>query len=235
MPWMIDYSTLPIKDFQTSHSLMMVSVTAPGMPTIRSWLDSAMHKLIKITRDASGQFLSITKLGATPKDTWRNYAGLNPRVEICTPVMCGKNRLSRWQLVCRIPKCPEGHNIIFQLMDKEDDGSTPLPTFQLIVRKGILHARYAEITPEGKRGLLVYQELCSMDKHWDQWMTLDIEGLLTYVRGRMLVKLNGVTLWSKERYPSASRFNKAVKMAYGVYGYPGPDFTLHVKKISYSS
>lgn len=214
---------------------MMISVTAPGSPTIRSWFDPAVHKLVKLAKDSSGQFLSITKLGATPKDSWRNYAGLNPRVELCTPTMCGKGRLSRWELICRIPKCPEGHNIIFQLMDKEDDGSTPLPVFQLIVRKGILHARYADITDEGDRGLLVYQELCSMEQWWGKWMTFEIEGLLAFVRGRMSVKLNGKPMWSKEGYRSASRAPKPLKMAFGVYGYPGPDFTLHVKKLTYSS
>lgn len=235
MQFSIDYSSLLAKEFQSTHALLSVSVTAPGLPTLRNWLDSAMHKLIKLTRDATGQYLSITKLGSTPKDSWKNYSGLNPRVEICTPSLCRKDRFSRWQVQYRIPRCPEGHIIIFQLMDKEDDGTTPLPTFQLIVRKGLLHARYAEITPEGKRGLLVYQELCPMDSLWDRWITIDIEGLLTYLRGHMTVKINGLQVWTKQRYPTASRFQKPVKMAYGVYGYPGPDFSLHVRKISYSS
>lgn len=235
MQFALDYATLSPRNFQTSHALLQISVTALGSPTIRSWFDPSVHKLVRLTSDTTGAYLRITKLGATPKDSWKNYAGLNPRVEICTPTLCRKGYQSKWQYTIRIPKCPEGHCIIFQLMDKEDDGTTPLPTFQLIVRKGKMCARYAEITTEGKRGLLVYQDLFSMDTYWDQWMTFDIEGLLNYVRGRMNVKLNGKLIWAKERYPTASRTPKAVKMAYGVYGYPGPDFTLHVRKISYSS
>lgn len=208
----------------------MISLTQAGQPTIRHWLDPQVQKQVFL-RDRA---LRIIKYGATPKDTWRNYAGLNPRVEICTPTLCAKEKESLWTYTVRLPKNPEAHVIIFQLMDREDDGTTPLPVFQFIIRKNILHARYAEITPAGKRGLLVYQPLCSMDTLWDQWFTLSVKGILSYTRGYMSVTLNGKLVWARKAYPSASRAPKPLKLAYGVYGYPGPDVILDVKKITYT-
>lgn len=219
---------IELEAFYEKHRNLIVSVTKKGGPTVRSWADPVVRNLIKPGHDC----ILITKLGAEPTDSWKNYAGLNPRSEICTQPLCIKNVKSWWTYIFNLKKEESAYVIIFQIMDREDDGKTPLPTFQLIVRHKQLWVRWAEITPEGKRGTLVYQAIGSMDTLWDQWTTVNITGTLSQ-DGWMSVRVNGKYVWEKYNYKSSSKCKEPAKLAYGVYGYPGKDVTLAVRQIKY--
>lgn len=228
MKYTVDYAHITKENFRETHSWMIPSITQKGGPTVRTWMDLIVPQRMVLRNGC----LEMTKLGSEGKDVWRNYAGLNPRVEICTPKLVAKLIPITIDYVFKIPKEPEYYAIIFQLMDREDNGIVPIPTFQLIVRHQQLNVRYAAFKPDGTRGELVYCPIMPMV--WDQFLTVKITGTLD-VKGSMKVFVNGVEKWSKSKYKSGSTCKDNVKMAYGVYGYPGKDMTNIVKYISYST
>ncbi len=219
----IDHTKYPIS----------ISCTQPGMPTEAKWDEPRVLERVK----QNGYELILFKPGLIPFDTDWNKGGvktytsnLNPRVEIVSKYGVAPKKVPlSVKYTFRVPKCDNYYAVIFQLMDREEDGKTPLPIFHFIVRDNKLWCRWAEIV-NGKRGNLVYEDLGPMV--FDSVYRLEMHAFLSDKGGYMTVYNHGAKIWEKKNYASASAFAGKPLLSYGVYGKPGIDMRLHVFKVS---